>query len=60
MPGPVIAAFTLLIWGIGIAVFIVFTKFCGGCRKGTCDTARQVGHPDAGKPTDTGPHGAPK
>lgn len=51
MSEPVLAALTLLAWGIGMGVFIVVMKYCGGCRKGHCDTPKKA---SAAKKTDAG------
>jgi hypothetical protein len=37
MSEPIMAGLTLLAWGIGMGVFLVLLKYCGGCRKAKCD-----------------------
>ena len=48
MSEPVLAGLTLLAWTIGMGVFIVVMKFCGGCRKAKCDVRTE---PDPGNGT---------
>jgi hypothetical protein len=47
---------TLLAWSIGMGVFIVLLKYCGGCKRAKCD-ARSESHakPAPGARTDDAP-----
>ena len=56
MSEPVLAGLTLLAWSIGMGVFIVLLKYCGGCKKAKCD-ARSESHAKAapGARTDDAP-----